>query len=144
MLTKPDAIAREEQFWKWSTPIGSVFLTGLIIGFVVGVIICYQIIYSDIADHMGEFATLKAMGYGNGYLIRFVLEESVYLSVLAFIPGLLISLVLYYGVGYFTGLLMELTPGLGLLVFLLTLAMCAVSGSLAMRKVLAADPADLF
>ncbi len=107
-------------------------------------IICYQIINADIADHMPEFATLKAMGYPNRYFVGFVLLESTYLSLLSFVPGVLASYVLYEALARSTGLLMILNPSRVATVFLLTLAMCITSGCLAMRKVLAADPAELF
>ena len=68
VFTKSEMIDREMGFWQHSTPIGYIFMIGTVIGFLVGVIICYQIINADIADHMPEFATLKAMGYRNRYL----------------------------------------------------------------------------
>jgi len=144
VYTKREFIDHEIEFWSESSPIGFVFALGTMIGFLVGVIICYQIIYSELADHMAEFATLKAMGYRNRYFIVFVLRESFYLSVLSFVPGLLVSLALYEGLARNTGLLMILNLERAVLVFALTIAMCIVSGCLAMNKVLAADPADLF
>ena len=137
-------IERERNFWRHSTPIGYIFLVGTVIGFLVGMVICYQIINADIADHMPEFATLKAMGYRNRYFVGFVLMESVYLSLLSFVPGMLVSLGLYEALARSTGLLMILNVPRAASVLLLTLAMCIASGCLAMRKVLAADPAELF
>ncbi len=134
----------EWQFWNNSTPIGYIFTVGTIMGFVIGVIICYQIIYSNIAEHMAEFATLKAMGYRNRYFISLVLAESLYLSVLGFIPGMLISLAIFNGLSYYTGLLMIMNVSRAAFVYLLTLVMCSVSGCLAMRKVLSVEPAALF
>ncbi len=142
--TKEEFISNEWQFWNRSTPVGYIFAVGTIMGFVIGVIICYQIIYANIADHMAEFATLKAMGYRNSYFIGIVMAKSMYLSILGFIPGLLISLALYEGLSYYTGLLMILTLTRAAFVYLLTLTMCVVSGCLAMRKVLSVDPAELF
>jgi putative ABC transport system permease protein len=144
IFTKDELMRQERKFWGDSTPIGYIFTVGTVMGFVVGVIICYQIIYANIADHMAEFATLKAMGYSTGYFISVVLQESLYLSILGFVPGLLLSLALYWGLAQFTGLLMLLNLPRAALVYALTLAMCSVSGCLAMRKVLAADPAELF
>ncbi len=72
-------------------------------GFIVGVIICYQVIYSDIADHMPEFATLKAMGYPNRYFIGLVLQMSLYLSLIGYLPGLLVSAALYQGLATLDG-----------------------------------------
>ena len=144
VYTKAEIIDRERNFWSKSTPVGYIFLLGTVIGFLVGVIICYQIINADIADHMSEFATLKAMGYRNRYFITFVLMESVYLSLLSFVPGTLVSFALYEALARSTGLLMILNVPRAASVLLLTLAMCIASGCLAMRKVLAADPAALF
>lgn len=143
VFTKEEFIQREEHFWKTQAPVGYIFLVGMCVGFVVGVIIVYQIIYSDIADHMSEFATLKAMGYRNSYFFGLVLCQSVYLSLLGFIPGLIASAVIYQGLSYFTGMTMTLSkPLLGVLA--ITVCMCAVSGVLAVRKLIAADPASLF
>lgn len=144
VYTKSGFVDYETDFWSSSTPIGLIFLTGTMIGFLVGVIICYQIIFSSIADHMAEFATLKAMGYGNSYFVAFVLKESLYLSILSFLPGMLISLLLYQGLAQYTGLLMILNFRRAVFVFLLTVGICIVSGCLAMRKVISADPAELF
>ena len=113
-------------------------------GFFVGVVICYQVIYADVAGHLREFATLKAMGYPQRYFVGLVLRQSLYLSLFGFIPGLLASLVLYAALAEYTGLLLILNARRALLVLLLTVAMCAISGTLAMRKLWSADPAELF
>jgi putative ABC transport system permease protein len=144
VYTKAEMIAREKKFWSKATPVGYVFMLGTAIGFLVGTIICYQVIHTDVADHMPEFATLKAMGYRNRYFVGFVLLESVLLSLLSFVPGLLVSYALYEALARTTGLLMILNFTRAGSVLLLTIAMCVVSGCLAMRKVAAADPAELF
>ncbi len=136
--------SQEVEFWNSSTPIGIIFGAGKVIGFVVGMVICYQVIYSDIADHMPEFATLKAMGYGTMYFIGLIVMEAVLLSVVGFIPGALASTGLYAVLAGATGLLLKMTLGSMALVLALTLAMCIGSGLLAVRKLLAADPANLF
>jgi putative ABC transport system permease protein len=144
VYSKDDFIARELAFWRASTPIGYIFTVGTIMGFVVGVVICYQIIYADVAGHLREFATLKAMGYPHRYFVGVVLRQSLYLSVLGFIPGLLASLALYHILASSTGLLLILNFQRAAIVLLLTLAMCATSGALATRKLWSADPAELF
>jgi putative ABC transport system permease protein len=135
---------QEIRFWDESTPIGIVFAAGKVIGFVVGMVICYQVIYSDIADHMSEFATLKAMGYGSRYFMMLIVMEAVCLSVIGFIPGVAVSWGLYGILARSTGLLLRMTLGLATTVLLLTLAMCIASGLLAVRKLLNTDPATLF
>jgi len=137
-------IQREIAFWATNTPIGIIFSIGTVMGLFVGVIICYQILFTDIHDHLAEFATLKAMGYGPYYFLRFVMTQSFYLSIFGFFPGWLMSWLLYQLLSERTGLVMMLTPMRIILVFCLTFVMCAVSGALAVRKLWDADPATLF
>ncbi|MGC3969163.1 MAG: FtsX-like permease family protein, partial [Pirellulales bacterium] len=144
VLTKQQYLDTELKFWSTATPIGYVFALGTAMGFLVGTIICYQILFADIADHLREFATLKAMGYRPRYFIGLVLEESLILSLLGFIPGTICAAVLYRMVAVVTGLLMNMSWERTLLVGALTAAMCVVSGCLTMNKVLQTDPAEMF
>lgn len=137
-------ISREKEFWARATPIGKIFLIGTIMGLVVGAIICYQIQFTDISEHMPEFATLKAMGYGTAYFWGVVLCQSFYLACLGFVPGLLVSYGLYALLAESSGLVMSMTWERILLVWCLTVGMCAVSGALAIRKLFGTDPASLF
>jgi putative ABC transport system permease protein len=144
VLTKRKFIEREKRYWATSTPIGFVFALGVVIGLVVGAIIVYQILFSDVTDHLAEYATLKAMGYPNSYLFSVVLQEAVLLAILGYIPGLLICMGLYHITENATRLPMTLTLRLGGLVAVLTVVMCAISGIIALRKVRSADPAEIF
>lgn len=144
VMAKQEFVDREINFWSRSTPIGVIFNIGMALGFVVGVIICYQILANDIAEHMSEFATLKAMGYSNRYFIGVVIRQAVYLSLFGFIPGLLLSCGLFWFNSSVTGLLMRLSWDRVALIFGLTLVMCVVSGLLALRKLIQTDPASLF
>lgn len=144
ILTKEEFVQFERAYWEGATAIGFVFNFGAILGLVVGIIITYQVLYTDVVNHLPEYATLKAMGYTNGYLTRVVLEESIILSLLGFLPGLLVALGLYAMASSGSGLPIEMTFGRAVLVFVLTVLMCFISGLLAMRKLKAADPADIF
>ncbi|MGE3779695.1 MAG: FtsX-like permease family protein, partial [Pirellulaceae bacterium] len=144
VLTRAQFIEREMDFWRTNAPVGYIFLVGVYVGFIVGVVICYQILYSDIAGHMREFATLKAMGYSNWYFLALVLQQAALLSVMGFVPGSIVSWFCYGALSQFTGLTMQLTWQLALTVLAVTLGMCGVSGLLALRKLLTMDPADLF
>lgn len=142
--TKAEFLDDEREFWNRSTPIGYIFFLGMGLGFVVGVIICYQVIGTDVADHLAEFATLKAMGYRNAFFIGFIFQESLYLTVLGFLPGMAASWGLYQALEWLTGLPLDLTPGRAAAVFGFTALMCVLSGCLVIRKVFDADPAELY
>jgi len=144
VLTKAEIVAREKGKWQKATPAGYVFTMGVVVGFVIGVFICYQILYTDISDHLPQLATLKALGYQNSDLVRLVLKQAVFLGLLGFLPAVVMTFGLYSVLTVITGIVTQLTLARAGLVFALTLGMCLVSGLLAVRKALAVDPAELF
>ncbi len=135
---------RERQYWANTTPIGFVFGLGSVVGFIVGTVIVYQILYSDVSDHLSEYATLKAMGYGNSYLVSVIIQESLILAILGFIPGYTLSIGLYHIAYTATRLPVFMTTSRAIAILVLTIIMCFISGSIAMRKLQKADPADIF
>jgi putative ABC transport system permease protein len=144
VLTRDQFVEFEHKFWEEHSPVGFIFTMGTLMGLVVGTVIVYQILYTDVSDHLKEYATLKAMGYPDLFLFRVVLEEAVILSILGFIPGLLLAHALYRITRNATSLPIDMTIGRVLAVFILTVVMCVGSGALAMRRLKAADPADIF
>ncbi len=139
-----ETIARDQAFQTTQKPVGLVFGFGVVIGVLVGLIIVYQVLSSDVADHMKEYATFKAIGYRQRFFLGVIFEEAVVLAVLGFIPGLLIAIGLYAIVASATGLPLAMTPGRGAMVLAGTIVMCAVSGAIATRRLARANPADLF
>ncbi len=142
--TKAGFLKSERDFWGKATPIGLIFTFGTLIGFVVGLIICYQVLATDIGDHMGEFATLKAMGYPTVYFSAVVIFQALFISLISFIPGTLITFGIFTMVNANSGLIMFLNAQRLSLVLLLTIAMCVVSSIIALQKLLSSDPANLF
>jgi putative ABC transport system permease protein len=121
-----------------------IFGLGVLVGLVVGGIIVYQILYSDVSDHLSEYATLKAMGYDDGFVVNIIVQESLILALLAFAPSLLLSLGLYGFLARATSLMVVMTAERAVLVFAFTLVMSGISGWLATGKLRRLDPADIF
>ncbi|MFZ4407326.1 MAG: ABC transporter permease DevC [Paracraurococcus sp.] len=144
VLTQTQLVAHERNYWESATPIGFIFMFGSIMGLIVGMVIVYQILFSDIAGHLKEYATLKAMGYSNMYLRKAVLSAALLLAFLGFVPGFLLSIVLYDFIGTNTFLPLAMDAERGLAVFGMIFSMCATAGLLAMRKLRDANPADMF
>ena len=144
VLTKQEFIEFEKNYWATNTAVGFVFNLGVAMGFVVGVIIVYQVLSTDVSDHMAEYATFKAMGYRNIYLLGIVFEEALILSILGFLPGVGVSVALYTLTRRATNLPIYMTLMRAIVVLTLTLIMCGISGTIATRKLQAADPADIF
>ncbi len=144
VLTHAEFVGVERAYWENNSPIGAIFSLGVIMGLIVGVVIVYQVLYTEIANHLSEYATLKAIGYSHRFLVLLVGAAALILAVMGFVPGVALSLGLYKIVGDVAFLPMHL--GLDRLggVFFLTLAMCFGSALLAVRRLQAADPADVF
>jgi putative ABC transport system permease protein len=143
-FSKEEFVAWERSYWESSTPVGFVFGLGASMGFVVGIVIVYQILYTDVADHLPEYATLKAMGYRDGYFLMVVFQEAIILALIGYIPGFGISNILYVLTNKATSLPIIMTVSRAIFVLILTVFMCFVSGAIAVRKLQEADPADIF
>ncbi|MEQ8975792.1 MAG: ABC transporter permease DevC [Coleofasciculus sp. C1-SOL-03] len=127
-----------------NSPIGFVFGLGTTMGLIVGTVIVYQVLSTDVNSHLEEYATFKAMGYRNTYLLGVIFEEALILSVLGFIPGLAIALAAYQVTAAATALPLAMPLSRAIFVLLLTFIMCGASGAIATRRLQAADPADIF
>jgi putative ABC transport system permease protein len=144
VLSKQQLSDREKEYWQNTTAIGFIFSLGTMLGFIVGTVIVYQILYADVTDQMVEYATLKAMGYPNSYLFVVVLQEALILSILGYIPGFALCLGIYNSAREGSGLPLGMTIQRGAIVLILTIAMCIISGFIAMYKTQSADPAEIF
>ena len=146
IYTKSEIILKESRFWIQTTSIGFIFGLGVLVSFVVGTVIVYQILYTDIRDHLREYATLKAIGYSGGYLFKTVLQEAILLALMGYVPGLILSLGLYtMTVNATAGALpLKMTLFRMVFVFALTVTMCSLSGLISVRKAVTADPAEVF
>ncbi len=144
ILTRAEAIGRERIHWLSNTPVGFIFLAGVLMSFIVGAIIVYIILSTDISRQIGEYATLKAMGYTNGFLNRVVLEQAFILGMVSYLVSFVVSLFLYRIVGEAANLPITMTAGRQLVVFISSMLMCCLSAVIAMQKLRRADPADLF
>ncbi|RUR72498.1 ABC transporter [Chlorogloeopsis fritschii PCC 6912] len=144
VLTHEEFIKLEKTYWANSSVIGYIFALGALMGFIVGAVIVYQILYTDVTEHLAQYATLKAIGYTHNYLLSLVLQEAFILAVLGYIPGFLISNILYELTKSASRLPMNMDFSRAIFVLLLTFLMCFASGAIAMVKLRDADPADVF
>ena len=144
IMTRPQLEQWERVYWEESSNIGFVFGILTIMGFVIGVILCYQIIYADVTDNLTQYATLRAMGYRNSFLFKIVFQEALLLGVMGFIPGVLLSYGLYEIAKGATGLVFRMSFERSAQLFGFTVIMCFLSGLAALFKVQQSDPADIF
>jgi len=144
VLTKAQLLELERKFQAEVSSAGPIFVMGTLVGFIVGMLISYQIIYTDLAEQQPQYATMKAMGYRTSYLIRVVLEQALLSALTGWIPASLIAILLFRILGEMALLPLHMTVELAVVSFLLTLGMCLISAVLAVRRVILADPAEVF
>ena len=144
VLSKQEFIDFEKSYWASSTPIGFIFAFGTVIAFIVGTVIVYQILYSEVSDHLPEYATLKAIGYTQNYLLFVIFKEALILACLGYMPGFAFAIFQYKMASDATLLPIVMTGSRAVLVLILTILMCSISGVIAVRKLRSADPADIF
>jgi putative ABC transport system permease protein len=142
--TTAQAITNDVSYMNTQAPMGIIFGIGVFIGIFVGLVIVYQVLASDVAAHIGEYATFKAMGYPHSFLLGIVFEEALIIALLGFVPGVLLGSVIYEVMAIATDLPIGMTAGRALAVFLGTFAACALSGTLATLRLRRAEPAELF
>jgi putative ABC transport system permease protein len=143
VYTREGFVRREQEYWSTNTPIGFIFKLGVSMGLFVGLIVVYQILYADVMEHLTEYATLKAIGYTDFYLATVVLQQGLLLSAFGFVPGALLTLLVYK----FAAAATFLPLGMTLLrlagVYSLTAVFCLIAAALAIRPLRTADPADI-
>ena len=144
VMTMQNFMDLEKEYWSKATPIGFIFNILAVISFIFGGIIVYQIIYTQVSDYLYVYATLKAIGYANHYLMMTVIQEAFIMAILGYMPGFCISIALYSFIKDATRLPLAMSLTRGLIVLFLTLTMCSLAGVLAVNKIRSADPADLF
>jgi putative ABC transport system permease protein len=143
VLTHQELLTKELKFQD-TTATAPIFGFGTVMGFIVGIVIVYQVLYADVSDHLSEYATLKAMGYSNTKLLLVIFQEALILGVLGFVPGFGVSFFMYGFLGGLTRLELVMNPGIAITVFILTMIMCMASAAIASNKLRSADPAEIF
>lgn len=143
-MTKERFIENEKDYWAKRTPIGFVIGASMAVAIFVGAVIVYQILYTDVTDHLSEYATLKAIGFSDSFFVWIIVQESFILSVMGFVPGAGLAEILYMLTRSVAGMQTYMSLASLATVFGLSLSMCLAAGLLATRKLRKANPADIF
>jgi putative ABC transport system permease protein len=144
VMTKDQLMQLERNFQADVSSAGPIFAMGTLVGFVVGMLIAYQIIFTDVSEQLPQYATMKAIGYRTRYLVRVVLEQAAFSGLAGWVPAWLLSLLLYRIVGEVALLPLRMTWDLTLISLVLTLGMCLTAAIIAVRRVITLDPAEVF
>jgi putative ABC transport system permease protein len=144
IFTRPELSSHEVSFWTTRTGTGLIFGSGLIVAFVVGIMVLYQTLATQITRQLPQFATLKAIGYTSAFLNGIVLIEAVLVMLLGFVPALAAALGVYSVIRSETLLPVNMTAAQLGGVLGVTLLMSGISAFLSLGRLRRADPAEIF
>ena len=144
VFTRAELTDHENAYWTTRTSVGLIFGSGLIVSLIVGLMVLYQTLATQIARHLPEFATMKAIGYGDASLAAVVTIESIIVVVAAFIPASLAAMAVYALIRSETLLPVTFSASNVGLVFAAVLIMSAGSALLSLSALRRADPAEIF
>lgn len=144
VLTRDELAAHEVAFWTTRTGTGLIFGSGLVVAFIVGIMILYQTLATQITRQLPQFAMLKAIGHTNRLLDGIVMVEALMVMIAAFVPALAAALWIYSVIRSQT--LLPVTMGTTQLagVFAVGVFMSAISAMLSLARLRRADPAEIF
>jgi putative ABC transport system permease protein len=144
IFTRSELEARETAYWTTRTSVGLIFGSGLIISFVVGIMVVYQTLATQVSRQLPQFATLKAIGYRDRFLSGTVITMALLIVIVGFVPALAAALGVYSVVRDETLLPVAMTGTRVAVVFVAALGMASVSALLSVGSLRRADPADIF
>lgn len=144
VLEKRTMMRDEQDYYMEEKPVGIIFRAGAFVSFIVGAVIFFQILSTEITNKIKEFATLKAIGFTNFKIYSIGVQQALLYAVFSYIPCALFVSVLFSFISEGARMNMALDAELLLTVLGLTLLMCGTAAFIVLQKVRRADPADLF
>ena len=144
VLTPAELARRDRWFFIRSTPVGILFGTGLALGFIIGVMICYQVLFNEVTDNIDQYNTMAAMGFTRFQIGWVIVRIALLLSVMGYALGAAAGGAIYVAIERHACIPMTLTPARAGGVFLLAVIMCNLAGLMAANHLARTDPAAVF
>ena len=141
--TKSELAWKSRLFWLVQTGAGAALSLAAILGFLIGLVVVVQTIYSITAENIDEYATMKAIGASNGDVRAVVLIQSFVCGVLGGSVGLVL-------IRPFAALVRPAVTWITVPSFIYALVgvavalLCAAASLIAARPAVAIDPGRVF
>ncbi len=130
-------------YWVESTGLGLTMFLTVSLGCLVGVIVVAQTLYTSTTEHLGEFATVKAIGGRDRTIYGVILEQASIAACLGYAMGTAATLAL---VPVLAKIDMPLVvrADQAALIFAGTLGLCLLASAWSFRRISNIDPAIVF
>lgn len=141
-LSTPEFVKRSAQYFREKTPIIIIFIAVAILGFVIGLVIMWQIFSNFILTHLHQFGMLKMLGVSNGMLTNMVVFQATVIGGLGYFIGLFLTIM--FGVIFHdTNIAFHLTWQIALLGALGIVIIIALASYFSILRVLRLDTVEL-
>jgi putative ABC transport system permease protein len=143
VLTSVRFAGMSEIYWLFTTGAGVSLILSATLGLIVGIVIVAQTLYASTVDRLPEYATLRAMGAGRGYLYRIIVTQALLGAALGYGIGIAIVravVALSKESSAAPRLPLWLAAALGAI----TVVMCVGASLLSIRRVTKLDPVAVF
>jgi putative ABC transport system permease protein len=141
--TRDEFGRRSKLYWITQTGAGAAILTAAVLAFLIGLVVVSQTIYATTMEHLDEFATLKALGASQRFVIKVVLNQSLACCVAGCVLGLLATIPMVAFARRAVAWIY--TPWWLMLVVLIpSLLMCVLASIMSIRTALSVEPAKVF
>ncbi|EKV00133.1 DevC protein [Leptolyngbya sp. PCC 7375] len=144
IMSRKELIREDKEFIETSSPMGIVILFAMLFSILIGIVVLYQVLYQNISRFAKEYATLKAIGYSQRFLVEIVLEQVFVFAVLGYIPGFIASCFVYDALSAATKMKFLMSFNIAAFVLFVIFFICTVSGIIATNKLKEANPVDVF
>lgn len=142
-FTRAEMMGRTVTYYVKNTGIFVNFGVAILLGFIIGTAVAGQTLYNFTVDNLPYFGVFKAMGADNSVLIKMVLIQAFYVSVIGW--GIGIGAAALFG---FLTSGTELSFSMPMQLYLLTgasiLMISLLSSFICVKRVIKLDPAIVF
>jgi putative ABC transport system permease protein len=143
VLTTPQFAVRTMKYWMLETGLGITVVITAILGLAVGSVIISQTLFAITQDHLDNYATLLALGFGRAQLSGIVVFQSLILGIV----GILLGSGLYVVAARLsapTPIPLQTTPTIFACLAGLSLACCVMASFVSIRSLFRVDPVTVF
>lgn len=143
VLTTDEFAERSVKYWMLETGVGITVIITAALGLLVGAVIMSQTLFAITQDHIGNYATLLALGFHQKTLRQIVLTQSLSLGGL----GIIVGTVLFFiacNASARSPIPLETTPLVSMGLILFSLLCCIAASWFSIRAIFKLDPVTVF
>ncbi len=142
--TRMDMIEKDEHYFVTVKSLGIIFLAGVLVAFISGAVVLFQVLSTEMIHRMHEFATLKAIGYKSSDIVKIGLQQAAIFTLFVYIPAVFLAIIVYQKAYELSRIPISMSIERAISVLGLACVMCGIAAVFALGRVRKSDPVLLF